>query len=88
MIDNRITGSIPQTLAALLNLEILDLSSNLLSSELPDLSSLQNLLPIDVSKNRLSGNIPISFYSLVHVISVSLASNNFIGSISSIGSRH
>lgn len=55
---NKLTGTIPAQFMASPTLQVLRLSSNLISGTLPSLSTVANLRLLSVRENRLSGAIP------------------------------
>ncbi|XP_010249615.1 PREDICTED: probable leucine-rich repeat receptor-like protein kinase At5g63930 [Nelumbo nucifera] len=62
------------------NLAYLDLSSNLLSAEIPDCwTNWPMLSVVKLESNNLSGNIPISMGSLTQLQSLHLRNNNLTG---------
>ncbi|XP_068639584.1 receptor-like protein EIX2 [Aristolochia californica] len=61
----------------------IDLSSNNLSGEIPELSRLSGLLVLDLSKNRLTGNIPDNIADLKELISLDVSENKLSGEIPS-----
>ncbi|XP_045827840.1 LRR receptor-like serine/threonine-protein kinase RGI3 [Trifolium pratense] len=56
--NNHLVGEIPPTLSRCQNLEFIDLSHNKLSGNLDALSSLHNLVSLNVSFNEFSGELP------------------------------
>ncbi|KAL5549339.1 hypothetical protein UlMin_004570, partial [Ulmus minor] len=59
--DNRINGSIPNSLCRLNDLMVLDLSRNMLHGQIPHCwTDSLNFFSIDLSSNKLSGTIPAS----------------------------
>uniref|UniRef100_A0A7S2KKT3 Leucine-rich repeat-containing N-terminal plant-type domain-containing protein n=1 Tax=Leptocylindrus danicus TaxID=163516 RepID=A0A7S2KKT3_9STRA len=80
---NFITGAIPQEVASLPNLEVLDLSDNKLSGELPRFTSDQ-LRSLLLKKNNLSGSLSSDFLTSPHQLEwLDLGSNQFTGPIPS-----
>nr|KYP43245.1 LRR receptor-like serine/threonine-protein kinase GSO1 [Cajanus cajan] len=64
------------------NLMTLDLSSNLITGELPNCwKSVESLLILDLSNNKLSGKIPMSMGTLVKLKALVLANNNLTGEL-------
>ncbi|KAL8258067.1 hypothetical protein R6Q59_030108 [Mikania micrantha] len=61
------------------NVELLDLSDNLLSGDLPQTDGTMNLSfdVVNLSKNRFSGNIPIDLCKLPSIIVLDLSQINF-----------
>ncbi|KAL6275177.1 hypothetical protein ACE6H2_018778 [Prunus campanulata] len=84
---NSLYGSLdqPAFFLSLNNLEILDLSYNLLSGELPfSLPSRYMLQMVDLSSNHFHGAIPSSFFQQArNLTSFSVSNNTFSGSIPS-----
>ncbi|CAN6561058.1 unnamed protein product [Malus baccata var. baccata] len=82
---NSLHGSLENKLFEFLNrLEILDLSYNLLSGELPLSLTSGNIRRLDLSSNRFHGPIPSSFFMLAwNLTSCNVSNNAFSGYIPS-----
>ncbi|KAM7481653.1 hypothetical protein LguiB_006236 [Lonicera macranthoides] len=82
---NKFTGSIISLCTNVIKfLRYLDLSNNLLSSEVPDCwISARRLKILDLANNNFSGRIPSSFGFLNVLQLLSLRNNNFIGELPS-----
>ncbi|KAL6200765.1 hypothetical protein ACLB2K_030546 [Fragaria x ananassa] len=84
---NSLRGSLDQAgfFLSLGRLEVLDLSFNLLSGELPgSLSSSNNIRMVDLSSNRFHGAIPSSFFQQAKNLSrFNVTNNHFTGYIPS-----
>ncbi|XP_073012660.1 LOW QUALITY PROTEIN: receptor-like protein EIX1 [Typha latifolia] len=82
--NNSISGNIPSSICGRTNLEVLDLSANHLSGELPR-CWLQGsrLFMMDLSNNNITGEIPPSIGSLTSLKSLDLNSNNLYGELPS-----
>lgn len=79
---NRLSGSIPPSFSALVNLAILDIQDNLLSGRIPpELGQLASLEYLWLSGNDLSGSIPPELGQLSHLFELELHSNRLSGSI-------
>ena len=89
---NRLFGSLPINLPKLSNLEIFDVSRNLLEGTLPeDIGNLTRLVQLGLSQNRIStndrqspgfsGTIPRSIEFLQGLTELDLSVNSFAGSI-------
>lgn len=58
MLQQFLNGSIPPSISNLYRLEVLQLSTNILSGPLPDLSNCSNLRFLGLEQNKLTGGIP------------------------------
>ncbi len=83
MSTNKLTGSIPQSISALVNLKFLFLDQNLLSGSLPTgMSKLVALNDLMLSSNFLSGTIPSTvFAGITATTAVQMQGNLFSGSV-------
>ncbi|WZZ48805.1 hypothetical protein YC2023_048912 [Brassica napus] len=93
VLENRLTGSLPENLAKLTRLRrlevhgltgllILDLSRNFFSGPLPlSVGGLSSLLKLDVSNNYLEGKVPIELQSLKNLTLFDLTNNRFSGGL-------
>ncbi|KAJ0007759.1 hypothetical protein Pint_30364 [Pistacia integerrima] len=80
--ENRITGSIPPSIANLTNLMSLNLSSNLLNGNIPaEISWLSKLEQLFLSHNLFSSEIPAAIGQLPRLGLLDLSYNNFSGPI-------
>ena len=61
---NELTGQVPGDIKYFVNLEVLDLSDNTFNGGIPDLSDLNALKRIDISKNRFARPLPEWLFSL------------------------
>lgn len=77
--DNNLSGGIPAEIFSLPMLESLNLSNNLLTGNMPSITS-SSIKNIDISNNALSGNIG-EFISMLPNIESIKASNNCISQI-------
>ena len=79
---NGLTGTIPDALGDLTNLEMLDLEVNGLTGTIPDaLGDLANLKILDLTSNRLTGTIPDALGDLASLQQLWLYRNDFVGPI-------
>ena len=70
---NQLTGSIPDSLGNLANLEILSFSLNQLTGSIPDsLGNLANLDWLNLHGNQLTGSIPVSLGNLANLSHLNL----------------
>ncbi len=83
-IHRQVLGPIPAVLSALEQLEVLDLSENVLGGTIPpELGQLSRLRVLDLSRGVLSGTIPHELGQLIQLDRLDLAYNNLGGSIPS-----
>ena len=79
---NNLTGSIPETIEDLTDLQYLYLRSNDLSGSIPEtIGNLANLIVLSLELNELSGPIPETIGNLANLIVLSLESNELSGLI-------
>lgn len=80
--DNELGGTLPDGLAALTTLRVLDLHSNQIGGELPAaLGSLTSLEYLDLSGNHFSGAIPATLGNLAKLSTLDLAHNELSGAV-------
>nr|GEU45335.1 hypothetical protein [Tanacetum cinerariifolium] len=81
---NQLRGSIPESLSRLTNLRVLDMSSNELTTPIPEavsLSRLTNLRVLDMSSNELTTPIPEAVCRFRFLSVLDLSSNSLNGAI-------
>ncbi|KAH9699012.1 putative LRR receptor-like serine/threonine-protein kinase [Citrus sinensis] len=77
-----LTGKIPERVAALTYLQILDLSDNTIHGSIPyQIGYLVQLITLDLSKNQLTGTIPTSLGNLRNLEMLDLSQNLLTGKI-------
>ncbi|RCV07455.1 hypothetical protein SEVIR_1G250300v4 [Setaria viridis] len=80
--NNTISGTIPEGIGNLINLQGLDLSNNHFTGALPSsLGMLQSLNGFSVANNKLNGSIPLSIGNLTQLNYLIFLSNEFGGTI-------
>ena len=80
--DNGLSGSIPDVLGDLTNLQRLNLGGNGLSGSIPDaLGSLTNLRRLNLGANGLSGPVPDALGSLTNLEYLSIFNNGLSGAV-------
>ena len=82
LVDNNLSGRIPNTLGSLTKLDHLYLDRNALSGPIPGtLGSLVNLGILNLGENALSGAIPVTLGNLTNLGELSLYANQLSGVI-------
>lgn len=83
--NNSISGTIPSSLCSLENLEVLDLSRNMLTGEFPNCQEnsepFMELRILKLNTNNLSGEFPSAFKGRPFVAFVDLSYNQFSGNL-------
>lgn len=77
---NLLSGEFPTPILSLTNLKKLDLSSNKLTGNVPNLSALINLKYLNISNNNLSGDVFTSFSTLSNIEEIYVGDNAFTSS--------
>lgn len=79
-----VSGSIPEEISNLIDLENLILYDNKITSSIPSsIGKLKSLDTLDLGKNQMTGTVPNKFYMLESLRIAFLKNNQFEGSISS-----
>lgn len=79
---NTISGSIPEKVGDLINLQSLVLDNNSFTGTIPSsLGNLKNLQLLSVPNNKISGKIPLAVGNLTELISFDLSNNALIDQI-------
>ncbi|KAL6646570.1 hypothetical protein ACP70R_018178 [Stipagrostis hirtigluma subsp. patula] len=79
---NSITGNMPNQMAHLTSLVVLDISENRLTGAIPpEVGRLSNLSTLDLSGNNLSGHVPSEIGMLANLVNLDLSSNKLDGDI-------
>jgi len=79
-LNNQLTGCIPEGVGLFTEMEVLDVSFNLLMGHLPDtLSCLQNIEVLNLAHNQLSGELSDIICSLRSLANLTVAYNFFSG---------
>eukprot|EP00592_Proboscia_alata_P022547 CAMPEP_0194423884 /NCGR_PEP_ID=MMETSP0176-20130528/23154_1 /TAXON_ID=216777 /ORGANISM="Proboscia alata, Strain PI-D3" /LENGTH=954 /DNA_ID=CAMNT_0039233351 /DNA_START=11 /DNA_END=2875 /DNA_ORIENTATION=- len=80
--NNHLDGSLPEVIAGLSHLKLLNLSKNLLSGSIPEsLSQLTSLVQIQFGTNSLSGSIPPTMGNMSQLTLLYLEENNLTGTL-------
>lgn len=84
--NNSISGTIPFWLCSLEKLQVLDLSTNMLTGEVPNCQEdsypyKNNLVTVNLNNNNLSGEFPSAFRNFPDVIFLDLSYNKFSGKL-------
>ncbi|KAM0902793.1 hypothetical protein ACQ4PT_019067 [Festuca glaucescens] len=79
---NLISGTLPSEMGNLINVGVLDFTSNNISGEIPaSIGECQSLQYLHISGNSLQGAIPLSMEQLKGLLVLDLSSNNLSGGI-------
>ncbi|KAK8496283.1 hypothetical protein V6N12_003452 [Hibiscus sabdariffa] len=82
LLNNSISGVIPDNIGDFKSLEFLDLSNNLFSSALPPgIGKLESLRNLSLAGNNFSGSIPDTISGLVSIQSLDLSRNSLSGTL-------
>ncbi|KAL6501303.1 hypothetical protein OROHE_024950 [Orobanche hederae] len=82
LLNNRLSGSLPLSLASFSSLQILLLGGNNFSGLIPfSIGELHHAVTLDFSRNSLTGQIPHEIAKCVHLNYLDLSQNNLSGSI-------
>jgi DNA-binding SARP family transcriptional activator/Leucine-rich repeat (LRR) protein len=77
---NQLAGAIPEALAGLSNLTVLDLNDNHLTGAIPsEIGNLASLEFLDLSFNQLSGEIPSEIVNIEGLMVLKLDGNSYLG---------
>ncbi|KAK4478433.1 hypothetical protein RD792_013906 [Penstemon davidsonii] len=81
--NNRLTGAIPKSFCSAVDLEVLDLSGNFLSGDIPPclVQNIETLGVLDLGRNNFTGEIPDSFSVNCGLKTLELSWNNIEGKI-------
>ncbi|WRX13120.1 Serine-threonine/tyrosine-protein kinase [Theobroma cacao] len=80
--ENQITGSLPEGIGNLVNLNDINMGNLFLTGNIPvSMGKLQNLEGLSLPSNHLSGKIPSSVGNLSRLSKLDLSNNNFEGRI-------
>ncbi|KAJ6297912.1 hypothetical protein OIU76_019098 [Salix suchowensis] len=76
---NQFAGSVPEEIGKLVDVELLKISDNRLTGEIP--RKLQLLESLYLNDNRLVGDVPTSFSELISLLVCNLSNNNLVGPV-------
>uniref|UniRef100_A0ACD5VMB3 Uncharacterized protein n=1 Tax=Avena sativa TaxID=4498 RepID=A0ACD5VMB3_AVESA len=80
--NNRLEGTIPESIGQLVSLHVLNLSHNAFTGKIPaQLGGMADLESLDLSCNKLSGKIPQEFADLTFLGTLNLSNNQLEGNI-------
>ncbi len=88
LLGSNLTGTLPNALGNLTELEVLWIPWNLLTGSIPtSIGDLTKLKYVYLSNNQLTGSIPASLGNLANLHTISLADNQLTGSIPDVFDR-
>ncbi|CAL4996479.1 unnamed protein product [Urochloa decumbens] len=80
--NNRLEGTIPESIGRLVSLRVLNMSNNAFAGKIPgELGSMTDLESLDLSCNQLSGEIPQELTDLTFLGVLNLSNNDLVGEI-------
>jgi hypothetical protein len=80
--NNRLEGSIPESIGRLISLCVLNISHNAFTGKIPaQLGSMTDLESLDLSCNQISGEIPQELTDLTFLSVLNLSNNHLVGKI-------
>ncbi|CAO2186855.1 unnamed protein product [Urochloa humidicola] len=80
--NNRLEGTIPESIGRLVSLRVLNMSNNAFTGKNPaELGGMTDLESLDLSCNQLSGEIPQELTDLTFLGALNLSNNNLVGEI-------
>ena len=80
--NNRLEGTIPESVGRLVSLRVLNMSHNGFTGEIPtQLGGVADLESLDLSCNQLSGEIPQELTNLTFLATLNLSDNRLVGKI-------
>lgn len=80
--NNRLEGTIPESIGKLVSLHVLSMSHNAFAGQIPaQLGGMTDLESLDLSGNRLSGEIPQELTNLTFLSILNLSDNQLVGKI-------
>ncbi|WP_040497720.1 fibronectin type III domain-containing protein, partial [Fulvivirga imtechensis] len=75
------SASFPEVINTLQELEYLSLTGNTIGGQIPDLSALDGLMHLDLSRNKFYGSLPPSCATLPDLLYLNLSSNKLTGPV-------
>lgn len=80
--NNRLEGTIPESVGRLVSLRVLNMSHNAFTGKIPtQLGGVTDLESLDLSCNQLSGEIPQELTNLTFLATLNLSDNRLVGKI-------
>mmetsp|Transcript_39644 Transcript_39644/g.112428 ORF Transcript_39644/g.112428 Transcript_39644/m.112428 type:complete len:752 (+) Transcript_39644:1227-3482(+) len=79
--DNKLTGPIPDNLAKMPTLKVLNVANNQLDGSIPEAWETFSLRLLQLNNNRLSGSLPGNLATLNRVVVLDVSNNNLSGNL-------